>query len=63
MKHLKHFSIFESKGEPSKKVTEMVDFFDKEYGVEVDDNFDINHLKLIKKAFKMFDKSFIKNKK
>ena len=62
MKHLKHFSIFESKEEPSKKVIEMVDFFDKEYGVEVDDNFDINHLKLIKKAFKMFDKSFIKNK-
>jgi hypothetical protein len=30
MKHLKKFSIFESK-EPTDKVLEMVDFFNKEY--------------------------------
>jgi hypothetical protein len=62
MKYIKDFSIFEAKREPSDAVIEIVDFLKKEYGVKVDDKFDIYNLKLIKKALLMFDKSYIKNK-
>ena len=62
MKYIKDFSIFEAKREPSDAAIEIVDFLKKEYGVKVDDKFEINNLKLIKKAFLMFDKAYIKNK-
>ena len=62
MKYIKDFSIFEAKREPSDAVIEIVDFLKKEYGVKVDDKFEINNLKLIKKAFSMFNKAYIKNK-
>ena len=62
MKYIKDFPIFEDKREPSDAAIEIVDFLKKEYGVKVDDKFDIYNLKLIKKAFLMFDKAYIKNK-
>ena len=61
MKYIKDFPIFEDKREPSDAAIEIVDFLKKEYGVKVDDKFDIYNLKLIKKAFLMFDKAYIKN--
>ena len=62
MKYIKDFSIFEAKREPSDAVIEIVDFLKREYGVKVDNKFEINNLKLIKKAFSMFNKAYIKNK-
>jgi hypothetical protein len=62
MKYIKDFPIFEDKREPSGAAIEIVDFLKKEYGVKVDDKFDIYNLKLIKKAFLLFDKTYIKNK-
>lgn len=62
MIYLNNFKTFESKEEPTKKVLELIEYFKDEYGVDVDSNFNTNQLKLIQKAFKMFDKKFIKNK-
>ena len=59
MKHLKDFILFEAK---KSKSEEMIEDFKKEYGVELDSNFEVSQIKLLNKAFSYFDKKFIKNK-
>ena len=62
MKHLKTFSIFESKEEKLTKSQEMINAFKEKFGTELDKKFEVNQIKLIQKAFDMFDLKFIKNK-
>ena len=62
MKHLKHFSIFESKEEKLTKAQEMIISFKEKFGTELDEKFEVSQIKLIEKAFDIFDKKFIKNK-
>jgi len=62
MKHLKKFSIFESKEEKLTKAQQMIISFKDKFGTELDDKFEVNQIKLIEKAFDTFDKKFIKNK-
>lgn len=54
MKYL--FSLFESASE------EMIEDFKNQYGTELDSKLNVNQIKLLKKAFSLFDKKFIKNK-
>lgn len=61
MKYLNSFSLFESKEKLSKS-EKMIEDFKKEYGTELDPKFEINQIKLLKKAFEKFNKKFIKNK-
>ena len=62
MKHLKNFSVFESKEEKLTKAQEMIISFKEKFGTELDDKFEVNQIKLIEKAFNTFDTKFIKNK-
>ena len=62
MKHLKHFSLFESKKEKLTKSQEMIISFKKKFGTDLDEKFEVSQIKLIEKAFDIFDKKFIKNK-
>lgn len=62
MKYLKTFSIFESKEEKLTKSQEMIVAFKEKFGTELDKKFETNQIKLIQKAFDMFDLRFIKNK-
>jgi hypothetical protein len=62
MKHLKTFSIFESKEEKLTKDQEMIVAFKEKFGTELDKKFEANQIKLIQKAFDLFDLKFIKNK-
>ena len=63
MRHLKNFELFESKRDkPTVKSQEMIDDFKKKYGTELDENFNVNQIKLIESAFEFFDRKFIKNK-
>jgi len=62
MKYLKPFSIFESKEEKLTKSQEMINDFKEKFGTELDKKFEVNQIKLIQKAFDMFDLKFIKNK-
>lgn len=59
MRYLSSFILFESSKSKSQK---MIDDFKKEYGTELDSEFKVNQIKLIRKAFSRFDKKFIKNK-
>jgi hypothetical protein len=58
MKYLKDFKIFESESKKDK----MIEDFEKEFGTELDENFEENQIKLLKRAFSLFNKKFIKNK-
>jgi len=62
MKHLKNFSIFESKKEKLTKAQEMIISFKEKFGTDLDEKFEVSQIKLIEKAFDTFDKKFIKNK-
>ena len=56
MKYIKSYNIFESKSE------DLIKEFKEDFGTELDENFDTNQIKLLRKAFELFDKKFIKNK-
>ena len=62
MKYIKDFSIFESKEEKLTKSQEMIVAFKEKFGTELDKKFEVNQIKLIQKAFDMFDLKSIKNK-
>lgn len=62
MKHLKYFLLFESKEEKLTKAQEMIVSFKEKFGTELDEKFEVSQIKLIEKAFNIFDKKFIKNK-
>ena len=59
--HLISFKIFESK-KSSPDSEKIIKDLKEEYGVKVDPDFSLSDLKLIEKAFSLFEKSLIKGK-
>ena len=53
--------LFEKKSEETKK-DKLIKQFDKEYGIELDDKFDVKHIEIIKKGLSYYNKQFIKNR-
>ena len=53
--------LFEKKSEETKK-EKLIKQFDKEYGIELDDKFDVKHIEIIKKGLSYYNKQFIKNR-
>ena len=63
MKHIADFRLFEKKEQEKKtKALQMIEDFKEEFGTELDENFTVAQIKLLQKAFRHFDKKFLKNK-
>jgi hypothetical protein len=53
--------LFEKKSEETKK-EKLIKQFDKEYGIELDEKFEVKHIEMIKKGLSYYNKQFIKNR-
>jgi hypothetical protein len=70
MKHILNFKLFEKKEEKeekekvknTEKAIKMIEDFKKDFGTELDENFSVEQIKLLRKAFGYFNKKFLKNK-
>ena len=63
MRHIADFRLFEKKEQEKKtKALQMIEDFKEEFGTELDENFTVAQIELLKKAFRHFDKKFLKNK-
>lgn len=63
MRHIADFRLFEKKEQEKKtKALQMIEDFEEEFGTELDENFTAAQIELLKKAFRHFDKKFLKNK-
>ena len=59
MKYLDNYKLFEDK---KTKAEEEIERFKKDFGTELDPKFEVDQIKLLRKAFQYFNKKFIKNK-
>ena len=59
MKYLDNYKLFEDK---KTKAEEEIEKFKKDFGTELDPKFEVEQIKLLRKAFQYFNKKFIKNK-
>ena len=59
MKYLDNYKLFEDK---KTKAEEEIEKFKKDFGTELDPKFEVDQIKLLRKAFQYFNKKFIKNK-
>lgn len=62
MRHIASFRLFEKKEQQKAKALKMIEDFKEEFGTELDENFTVAQIGLLKKAFRHFDKKFLKNK-
>lgn len=63
MRYLSYFKVFEKTKETEKnKIDELVEKFKKDYGTKLEGELTIPRIMFLFETFKLFDKSFIRNK-